>query len=62
MSESPFRLSETLQPEQRAGRGCVPSCFSLCAWMFNLCLYELLYEGLMGMNMHDWERIICGEL
>ena len=32
---------------------------SLCAWMYNLCLYKLLYDGLTGMIMHDWEMVIC---
>jgi len=30
--------------------------------MFKLCLYGLLYDGLMGMSMHDREGIICGGL
>ncbi|QCD77643.1 hypothetical protein DEO72_LG1g1269 [Vigna unguiculata] len=49
LSESHSRLSETLQPERGAGQGCVPSCCFLCAWMFKVCLYGLLYDGLMGM-------------
>ena len=62
LSESHSRLSETLQPERGAGQGCVPSCCFLCAWMFKVCLYGLLYDGLMGMSMHDWEGIIYGGL
>jgi len=53
LSESHSRLSETLQPERGAGQGCVPRCCVLCDWMFKLCLYGLLYDGLMGMSMHD---------
>ena len=36
-----------------------PELVSLCAWMYNLCLYKLLYDGLTGMIMHDWEMVIC---
>ncbi|QCE14213.1 hypothetical protein DEO72_LG11g1212 [Vigna unguiculata] len=57
LGESYSLLSETLQPERRSGRGCVPSCFSLCAWMFKLCLYGLLYDGLMGMMRNSLESL-----
>ena len=36
-----------------------PELGSLYAWMFSWYLYELLYDDLMGMFMHDWERVLC---